>query len=172
METESEAPTQPRRQLSPSLFLHMSLIPEKTIVSLLGVGYLRPASGTIGSFASGILLYWLWPDLLLWQKGLITLIVFLLGCWCADRIEKKEKLHDPHFVVIDEAVGMMITTAFIAQVWWHWLIAFFLFRFFDIAKLWPASVYDKKPGGFAIMFDDVIMALPALGILHFFITFI
>jgi phosphatidylglycerophosphatase A len=144
----------------------------KIIVSLGGFGYIKPASGTIGSAVSGLALYFFWPDLDLSWKLLIIMATFIIGCILADIIEKNGKLHDPHFVVIDEAVGMMITGVFLGQVWQHWLIAFFLFRFFDIAKLWPASVYDKKPGGFSIMFDDVIMAVPALAILELILKFL
>jgi phosphatidylglycerophosphatase A len=144
----------------------------KIIVSLGGFGFIKPASGTIGSAVSGLVLYFFWPELALIWKGLIILLTFLIGCYLSDLIERNGKLHDPHFVVIDEAVGMMITGLFLGQVWQHWIIAFFLFRFFDIAKIWPASYYDKKPGGFAIMFDDVIMALPALLFLSLIISFI
>ncbi len=142
----------------------------KIIVSLGGFGFIRPASGTIGSAVSGLALYFFWPDLLVSWKLIIIFLVFVIGCMLAELIEKNGKLHDPHFVIIDEAVGMMITGLFLTQNWQHWIIAFFLFRFFDIAKLWPASYFDKKTGGFAIMFDDVIMALPALALLEFLVT--
>lgn len=144
----------------------------KIIVSLGGVGYIKPASGTFGSALAGLILFFLWPELDLIWKGVIIVLVFIVGTLLSDQIEKSGKLHDPHFVVIDEAVGMMITGLFLGQVWQHWLIAFFCFRFFDIAKLWPASIYDKKPGGFSIMFDDVIMALPALLLTTLIISYI
>ena len=65
------------------------------------------------------------------------------------------------------------------------LTAFFLFRFFDVLKIWPARSVDqwskklssqghKLWGGFGVMMDDVIagaqglLALSALRYLGFF----
>lgn len=138
----------------------------KTIVSFGGVGYIKPLSATWGSLASGIALYFFWSTVDLQIKALAIIGVFILGWYLAERITKNSKLHDPHFIVIDEVVGMMIVTILLDQIWWQWILAFILFRIFDIAKLWPASFFDKKSGGFAIMFDDVIMALPALLVLQ------
>lgn len=144
---------------------------QKAIVSLLGVGYIRPLSATWGSLAAGVILYAFWPGLDLWMKALIIVITFVIGWIFTEQIEAGEKLHDPHFVVIDEAVGMMIVGLFLPQIWWQWLLAFILFRIFDIAKLWPASIFDKRPGGFAAMIDDVIMSVPALAALELIIYF-
>ena len=142
------------------------LVLAKAIASLGGVGYIRPASATWGSLATGIVLFFLFPEMTLVQKGILILVVFICGVLIADYIEKQQQLHDPHFIVIDEAVGMMITTLFLESVWVHFFLAFALFRIFDIAKLYPASIFDKRPGGFAAMIDDVIMAIPALAVLH------
>lgn len=141
----------------------------KAIVSLLGVGYIRPASATFGSAAAGLLLFFLWPQALLSVKLGLIIITLLIGTLLGDVIEKNQSLHDPHFFVLDEALGMMITTLFLGQEVLPWVVAFFLFRFFDIAKLWPASIFDKKTGGFSIMIDDAFMALPALGVLSLLI---
>ncbi len=139
---------------------------EKCIVSFFGVGYIRPLSATWGSLASGFVLYWFWPTVAFEYKVLAIIAVFLIGWGLSHRVELKSGLHDPHFIVIDEVVGMMIVTAFLSQIWWHWVLAFFFFRLFDIAKFWPASIFDEEPGGFAIMFDDVLMALLSVMTLH------
>jgi len=136
-------------------------------VSFLGVGYIRPFSASWGSLVSGIVLFFFWPALEIWIKLVVVLAVFFLGSVMSGRLERDEHIHDPHFIVIDEVVGMMITCFFLPQVWWQWLIGFVLFRVFDVWKFWPASVFDEESGGLAIMLDDVIMALPALISLHF-----
>lgn len=138
----------------------------KFTVSLGGVGYIKPASATWGSLFVGIILYFTFPHLQICTKITIALITFAIGTILANYIEKTQKTHDPHFVIIDEAVGMMIVCLFLSQVWWHFIIAFILFRIYDIAKLWPASFFDKRQGGFSIMIDDVIMAIPALFIME------
>ncbi len=139
---------------------------EKLIVSFFGVGYIRPLSATWGSLASGFVLYWFWPHLQFEIKLAAIIFTFLLGWFLSHRVEKHSGLHDPHFIVIDEVVGMMIVTTFLPQIWWEWILAFFFFRLFDIAKFWPASIFDEEPGGFSIMFDDVLMAFLAVMVLH------
>ncbi|MGE3278879.1 MAG: phosphatidylglycerophosphatase A [Candidatus Altimarinota bacterium] len=132
------------------------------VVTFFGSGYLRPMSATWGSFTSGLVLFSFWPFLDQPIKLGVILTTFILGVKLSDYVEQRDKVKDPKHIVIDEVVGMMIVTFFLDQVWLHWLIAFLLFRVFDVAKLWPASVYDQKRGGFALMIDDVIMAIPAL----------
>ena len=44
----------------------------------------------------------------------------------------------------------------------HLVVGFFLFRLFDIMKPWPISWADRKiGGGFGVMFDDLLAAIPA-----------
>ena len=44
--------------------------------------------------------------------------------------------------------------------WQFYVIAFILFRFFDILKPWPISWADRKiKGGFGVMFDDILASL-------------
>jgi phosphatidylglycerophosphatase A len=68
---------------------------------------------------------------------------------------------DPSQVTIDEAVGMWISLLWLPKTPIVFLSAFFLFRFFDIIKIFPATYFDRKRGGFAIMMDDVVAAVYA-----------
>ena len=88
--------------------MKLSEVISKGIVSLFGVGYIRPASATWGSFASGILLYFYWPELDLQLKILLIIGVFILGTFLSDYLEKSEGLHDPYFIVIDEGVVFVV----------------------------------------------------------------
>ena len=48
-----------------------------------------------------------------------------------------------------------------------WLIAFLLFRLFDILKPWPISVLDRRVGGgLGIMVDDMLAGVLACLTLH------
>jgi len=140
-------------------------------VTFFGSGYLRPLSATWGSLMSGLVLFSFWPFADFWMKAAVILITFITGVKLSDYVENRDRVKDPKHIVIDELVGMMIVTLFLDQVWQHWIIAFFLFRIFDIAKIWPASIYNRKNGGFALMIDDVIMAIPALVMTQFLISF-
>jgi len=53
------------------------------------------------------------------------------------------------------------------------LIAFLLFRAFDVIKPFPINWLDKNvPGGWGIMLDDVLAGAFALGCGHLLIRFI
>ena len=41
------------------------------------------------------------------------------------------------------------------------VLGFFLFRFFDILKIWPASKIEKIEGGLGVMLDDIIAGIYA-----------
>ena len=63
---------------------------------------------------------------------------------------------DPGPVVIDEALGYMVTVAWLPQTLGTAAAAFFLFRFLDIVKPPPARQSERLPGGWGIMTDDLI----------------
>ncbi|HIO88475.1 MAG TPA: phosphatidylglycerophosphatase A, partial [Candidatus Marinimicrobia bacterium] len=57
--------------------------------------------------------------------------------------------------------GMWIALLMIPNEW-VWLgIAFLLFRVFDIIKVYPANRFERLPGGWGIMMDDVVAGLYA-----------
>lgn len=131
-----------------------------------GAGLAPKAPGTFGTLAA-IPIYLLIQDLPLPLYGLWLVITFVLGVYWCDRSSRALKVPDHPGIVWDEMVGYWLTML-CAPAGWEWmLIGFILFRLFDIAKPWPISVADKKiHGGFGIMFDDILAALPALAILQ------
>ncbi len=56
--------------------------------------------------------------------------------------------------------GFLIAMAF-TKAEWIWIgLGFLVFRFFDIVKLWPASLIDRRfHGGIGIMLDDAVAGL-------------
>lgn len=76
---------------------------------------------------------------------------------------------DPKQFTLDELSGQWVALA-IAPVTAHdgwWALAafamgqFFLFRFFDIAKIAPARQAEHLPGGWGITLDDIIAGIYA-----------
>ena len=67
--------------------------------------------------------------------------------------------HDPSEVVIDEVVGMGISLFMLPHSPGLYLLAFILFRVFDILK--PSFIYriQNLSGGWGIMLDDVLAGL-------------
>jgi phosphatidylglycerophosphatase A len=129
--------------------------PDVWIASVFGLGRL-PASGTVGS-AAGLAGYLLLPPDAAVQAAVI-LAVCGLGVW-ASRPSPGSAGHDPSYVVIDEAAGMLIA-AFLLPREPLWLgLAFLGFRLLDIGKWFPMKQLERLPGGWGIMADDVAAGL-------------
>jgi phosphatidylglycerophosphatase A len=62
---------------------------------------------------------------------------------------------------------MMIAMLAVPAAWWGPLLAFALFRLFDVWKPWPIREVDHgMRGGAGIMLDDVMAALMAAALLQ------
>ena len=124
------------------------------------IGYLPLAPGTWGS-ASAVIAWRLLPEMELFRLSLIVIVIFLIGVNASSIVSNKERDSDPSKVVIDEWAGMWIALLMIPNEW-VWLgIAFLLFRVFDIIKVYPANRFERLPGGWGIMMDDVVAGLYA-----------
>lgn len=144
----------------------------KITATVFYVGYLKPAPGTWGSLAAlplGWLIYQIggvWLFLLAipaaYIKGHIATVIMTRG---SDN-------HDPSEIVIDEVVGQWIALApviigaahagvSITALWPGWIVAFVLFRLFDITKPGPVGWADRKDNATGVMLDDVIAGIMA-----------
>ena len=72
---------------------------------------------------------------------------------------------DPQVIVIDEIAGFLIANFLNQSKPSSLILAFILFRFFDIVKPFPAKRSEKLPGGFGIVLDDMVAGVYALLIL-------
>lgn len=131
-----------------------------------GFGLINPAPGTWGSLGAlpfGLLLFKLTG---LWGLVVGIIVVTLIGYWAADRFEKHTGIHDGKMVVIDEVAGQWIALLpglyFFGIDFLYVLLAFALFRLFDITKPWPASYFDRRvKNAIGVMGDDIIAGLYA-----------
>ena len=141
----------------------------KLMVSALYVGILPYAPGTFGSLV-GILIGLLVQELGGFPLFLIsTAFLFFVG-WrgCTLYLLMKPDEHDPQEIVIDEIVGQLVSYCPISfylwvtnsenwnSVFFDWLLAFILFRVFDIKKPWPVSWADKRRSALGVMLDDLL----------------
>ena len=94
-------------------------------------------------------------------------MLLVLGVWLCGATARALAVHDHPAIVWDEIVGYLVTMT-AAPAGWVWVIlGFAVFRLFDIVKPWPIRLADKRvPGGFGIMFDDVLAGLYALAVLQ------
>jgi len=124
----------------------------------LGSGYAPVAPGTAGSMV-GLLLYYLLPaDAFAWL--IITIAVTVIGIPVASFIEKN-KGHDPGLVVIDEICGQWAALLFLPRTMTVFILAFVLFRIFDIWKPYPVSRSQNLSGGLGVMADDIFAGILA-----------
>ncbi len=122
-------------------------------------GYAPVAPGTAGSLV-GLLLYCI-PGMEQWLPLTIaSVLLFFAGATAAGTMER---IHgkDPRIVVIDEIVGMWISLLLLPKTVGIAILAFLLFRVFDIIKPPPARTVERLEGGFGIMLDDVFAAIYA-----------
>lgn len=135
-------------------------------IHLLAVGFGSGLSpyfpGTVGSLVA-ILLWFplnLLTPLFFWLAIILATVV---GVWICQKTSDDLKEADPSCIVWDEFVGMWITLYFIPHSTITWIvIAFVLFRLFDILKPWPIRYLDRNVGGgFGIMIDDIIAGFMA-----------
>jgi len=138
-----------------------------------GSGLLPLAPGTWGSVAA---LPFAWVILVaLGPPGLVVAVaaVFLLGWWATSvyLAARSDGIADPGEVVVDEVAGQCLALALAdPSIWWHWLVAFILFRLFDIVKPWPARRVERRNTAFAVMADDIVAAGYALPLFAIIVT--
>ncbi len=81
--------------------------------------------------------------------------------------ERQAGIVDPSCIVIDEVLGMGISLLFIPKEIALYGIAFIVFRFFDISKVFPIWLLEKHvPHGWGIMADDVLAGFMTLLVLY------
>jgi phosphatidylglycerophosphatase A len=68
---------------------------------------------------------------------------------------------DPGQIVCDEISGQLISLFLLPLNWAVALLAFLLFRTFDIIKPYPADKLEQLPNGWGIVGDDVMAGIYA-----------
>ena len=131
-----------------------------------GSGLSPKAPGTMGSLVA-LPFYYLFQWLGIWVHLGIVVFSTLFGIWLCGKVAEDMQVKDPSSIVWDEFVGMWITLLFLPSGL-HWLVvAFCLFRLFDILKPWPVGWIDKNlSGGAGIMLDDVAAGVISLLIIQ------
>lgn len=113
------------------------------------------APGTAGSAVTAVAYYYLCGSVGLAAWGIILVVVFALAVYAAGAMEE-EWGKDPGRVVIDEAIGYLVTVALLPHGMWTAVWGFLAFRFFDVAKPPPIRRLEELPGGWGIVLDDVL----------------
>ena len=150
-----------------------TLSPATLALTVGGLGFLRPGPGTWGSIPPVLL------TAILAQAGMagISLHVLLglvclgfsvvcvaLGRYAEQRFGRK----DASEVVADESAGVCLPL-FVAVAQGanptDLVLAFVLFRVFDISKPPPMRHLERLPGGWGVLLDDLMAGVYAAGVL-------
>jgi phosphatidylglycerophosphatase A len=136
-----------------------------------GSGLAPKAPGTFGTLAA-VALYWLLalvlPPLAI---AFLAIPLFFLGVWACDVTGRHLGVQDHGAMVWDEIVAFLPLAALASASLLLQLVAFLLFRLFDIWKPYPIrQVEARVKGGLGVMVDDLIAAAYAYVIFILFIV--
>ena len=159
---------------------------KKIILNLFGIGKIKYASGTFASLFTCLIYIFL---IILKINFFIPLALFLIlipfsiflinnNLHLFDKIDSSE-------IVIDEYIGQSIPIFFgyyylkffntnltqpslIIMI----IISFFLFRFFDILKIYPIKIIDNIKNGYGVILDDIVAGIYSALVLFFLLKII
>lgn len=138
-----------------------------------GAGFAPVAPGTLGAI-EGVIIFLVFNALAnksaslapRWSLALflaINVALFIVGVWASSRACEICGLEDPSHIVIDEVSGQLIALVplaadpSVARI----LLAFLLFRLFDIFKPYPIRKLERLRAGFGVMADDALAGVYA-----------
>ncbi|MBF0485774.1 MAG: phosphatidylglycerophosphatase A [Candidatus Omnitrophica bacterium] len=125
------------------------------VATFFRVGDFPFAPGTAASAVGLVMAYYCRSNIWLYLGVLI--LVTVLGFMTSGIVEKAMGKKDPGCVVIDEVSGIMISFLLIPVFSWPVMVAgFFLFRAFDMFKIYPEDKFEAMGGAKGIMLDDMM----------------
>lgn len=128
------------------------------------IGHLPVAPGTAGSLAALPLLPGLAAvrDRSVLAYAVAVLVLVALAVWAAGRAEDALGGSDHRSIVVDEVAGMVVAGILLPGTWGAAVLAFVLFRLFDVVKPYPANLIDRRmEGGLGVVGDDLVAGLYA-----------
>ena len=142
-------------------------------VSLFYSGYVKYLPGTFGSIISILILY---PILKLNIVSInlficFFILIFIFSLFFINKYSKYSNSHDSSIIVIDEFLGIYFIFIFYDFIYFindFFTIALILilFRFFDILKIFPANIIDRKiQNSLGVLLDDLVASIYTIIIL-------
>ena len=139
----------------------------KLFVSIFYIGYIKFAPGTWGSFAALLILYPFIKFTALSFEALliIFIILFFISNLFINYFSNFTNSNDSKHIVIDELLGIFIILIFYDFIFIYndfitLILIFFLFRLFDIIKIFPANYIDKNlKNGYGVIMDDIVAGI-------------
>ena len=141
----------------------------KNICTVFGLGNFTKMPGTLGSIAGGFLGFILLSFFPIQLVIVFFIFLLALSLYAIKIYQKQGGKSDKSEIIIDEVLGQLLVLMFIELEFLQFFCAFILFRFFDILKIFPANIIDKKYSDhYGVIFDDIIAAIQALIVIFIF----
>ena len=155
------------RTLSLTLLKH----PVHLVALGFGAGLVPKGPGTAGTLVA-LLPAWLMLPLPIAVRAALVVLLFGFGVWICGESARRLGEHDPSAIVWDEIVGFLAVSVMLPPEPFWLVVAFGLFRIFDIAKPWPIRDLERRSsGGVGIMLDDLVAAAFTVACLTFVRSF-
>ena len=139
----------------------------KLFSTLFLLGFLTKMPGTLGSLVGLIIGVLLIENIPIIYFLIIYIFLFFIALLAISKYQKHVGVSDKQEIIIDEFLGQIFVLLFIDINLLNIIMAFVLFRFFDIIKIFPVDYIDKNYSGcFGVMMDDILAALQAVLILQ------
>lgn len=138
------------------------------------IGYTPVIPGTAGA-ALGVFLYY--AILLKMQLNplilfFVYLAIFIFGGFILSLAYHSFTEADHNLIVMDKALGAAIAVSSLPPDVWKYapqraLVAFLIFRLWEIPKVFPLGPLSKLSKGWGMMADDVAAGIIAMTLVHF-----
>jgi phosphatidylglycerophosphatase A len=108
-----------------------------------------------------VIILWVPPNFLTWSFIIAAMTATILCLISAPAAVRHFSSGDPGPVVMDEVAGTWVAIALVpastlaVSPMTGVILSVILFRVFDIAKPWPVGWFERLPGAFGIIADDL-----------------
>ena len=144
---------------------------KRLVASCFGLGRLPVAPGTWGSLPPAVTFAVMCHvGVSHASASIVMAVLVVVGCviciTCAPAVIRATRRKDPGEVVADELAGQALTFVVgglgaAVCSWGGALAGFILFRLFDIVKPWPIRKFEKLPGAWGVLADDLMAGIYA-----------
>ena len=136
--------------------------------TLFNLGFISLMPGTLGSLVAIPFGYLILKYHGIWLLIFTVITLIIISFFLISKYLQMNENNDPQEIIIDEFVGQLIALIFISDQIIDLFACFFLFRLFDILKIFPVNKAEKIPGAIGVIADDIVAGLMAGTILIIF----
>ena len=148
-------------------------------VSLFYSGYFKLWPGTFASVISILILFPVIKYQLVSKEIFVYIffIIFTSSIFFIKKFSLYTNTHDSGKIVIDEFLGIYLIFIFYDLIYFFndfitIMLVFIFFRFFDIVKVFPANIIDKKMNNsLGVLLDDIIASIYTILFMYTFSKF-